>query len=129
MSGAGLEQFEQTRCRKCNSEARSLVYGGPGGRLSHAYFTCEGFVDFHALGGLLAERCGQESKSGASEWQLIDGAPKDGTRILAWSEQEGVVTVKWAYREWQLDPDGGTEFHYEFGLPLTHWRPLPDGPQ
>lgn len=62
-------------------------------------------------------------------WLPIESAPKDGLRILAFFPgRDGVVTVKWDYYGWALDPDGGTEFAHTFACQPTYWRPLPTPP-
>lgn len=70
----------------------------------------------------------------SNEWQPIETAPKDGTWILLYKEQElsGIVqvdewcpsiqTVKWAYDRW-CECSG----YSAFATP-THWMPLPKPP-
>lgn len=61
-------------------------------------------------------------------WQPIETAPKDGTRILSYSDQEGVQCISWwrdgdtSWSEW-CSPDGYTVFD------PTHWMPLPEPPR
>ncbi len=66
------------------------------------------------------------------EWQPIETAPKDGTKILLGrfvndgSEHDGRVMVDW----WRTHHDSYTGFghfnpHY---WPPTHWMPLPAKP-
>ena len=73
----------------------------------------------------------------ASQWQPIETAPKDGTRILAvvvhssaeWSKnpiRDGFVGVVTAY--WTTFNKGGWVYHGLYGN-LTHWQPLPEPPQ
>ena len=76
------------------------------------------------------------------EWQPIETAPKDGSRILAFFPLNSgycrkknmeifmqVLIVGWDYYGWQLAPDGGTEFVYEITGEPTHWMSLPDSPK
>lgn len=62
------------------------------------------------------------------DWQPIATAPRDGTMILAWTPQGGVVHdgfmwlmrwdgIKGAWTPWALSVD-----------PPTHWQPLPPPP-
>jgi len=69
-----------------------------------------------------------------SEWQPIETAPKDGTRILAFGQLGlesvvGIGTVKWEWPdEWHCDPSEASEYSPE-SCKLTHWMPLPEPPQ
>lgn len=70
-----------------------------------------------------------------SEWQPIETAPKDGTRILgygmvAFETKPSMATVRWAdtYDEWNCDPNECSEYSPE-KCELTHWMPLPEPPQ
>ncbi len=86
-----------------------------------------------------------------SEWQPIDTAPKDGTKILGWAadEEDGweIMVVSWA--EAQHDPESEFAEHdagwngrilYPGHLSndddpcpptftITHWMPLPEPPK
>lgn len=56
-------------------------------------------------------------------WMPIESAPKDGTRVLAWSANwTGVMTVQYYGTDWR--PDYTLRLKYQ----PTHWRPLPKGP-
>lgn len=67
-----------------------------------------------------------------SEWQPIETAPKDGTRILATGDGTTVVTLwgkanhvplySWLLLDVPYDPED-----YDFWKP-THWQPLPPPP-
>ena len=65
-----------------------------------------------------------------SDWQPIETAPKDGTKIIAFDHHAGVVIVRWRMR-W---PETGCEWieatgeEYENYRP-THWMPLPEPPK
>lgn len=69
-----------------------------------------------------------------SEWQSIETAPKDGTRILAYGvigleQNAGISTVKWDWPgEWHADPCEASEYSPE-KCSLTHWMPLPEPPK
>jgi hypothetical protein len=64
-------------------------------------------------------------------WQPIDTAPRDGTRVLVW----------WAYRlcadaaHWDAESDGGEwvgyfgDTGYASDSECTHWMPLPEPPK
>lgn len=71
-----------------------------------------------------------------SEWQKIDSAPKDGTRIIVflpgfgedeydidgWDEWTG--TAYYSYGDWRPEADFSSFYPGE----LTHWMPLPNPP-
>lgn len=71
-----------------------------------------------------------------SEWQPIETAPKDGTRILAYGKHGfDVDERKWATVIWQeyskgfvCDPNEATEYDPEVSI-ITHWMPLPEPPK
>jgi len=69
------------------------------------------------------------------EWQDISTAPKDGTKILAYSPSgpgrlnRGVIAITWWRRP--EDREGYTGWG-EFNTahwPATHWMPLPAPPK
>lgn len=63
----------------------------------------------------------------ATDWQIIETAPKDGTRILA-SQGPGDSypdIVEWV--DWKPGWYNG-DITYESDV-FTHWMPLPDPPQ
>jgi hypothetical protein len=67
-------------------------------------------------------------------WQPIDTAPKDGTKILVFDGVD-MTTVRWMDGrsewwpgEWQLVCAGMNAEECEFYKP-THWMPLPEPPQ
>lgn len=73
------------------------------------------------------------------QWQPIETAPKDGTRIMLWEQYSDVPFVGWWLdRGWtvsheHVDAEGGWEgaivvdaIHQEM---ITHWMPLPIPPQ
>ena len=57
-------------------------------------------------------------------WQPIESAPRDGTRVLAWTAYETVEIVSALGRgdSWDWFTDDG--LHVE----VTHWQPLPAPP-
>jgi len=68
-----------------------------------------------------------------TNWQSIDTAPKDGSRVFAWHEKWDVP----GFVRWALNPRTNTEFWndalewdaYELEQePPTHWLPLPHVP-
>lgn len=80
-------------------------------------------------------------------WQPIETAPKNGTEILAWREDAGVLLVRWtAPMEFLTEAecenllgDSAEEYDWfyadfvsggrlEGDLTPTHWMPLPDPP-
>lgn len=86
---------------------------------------------------------------GQSAWRPIESAPRDGSEILTWREDTGVLLLRWASaaefmtqaeQELELlDEDEATEpgwFCADFargcrldGVDIpTHWRPMPLGP-
>lgn len=72
-----------------------------------------------------------------NEWQLIDAAPKDGTRLLLWVPGEehiiGYYTKEkgtYAFEGWTsgFESSGGYDIGYiSLGEP-TFWIPLPKPP-
>jgi hypothetical protein len=68
------------------------------------------------------------------QWQPMETAPRDGSRILAYGKlgfetDNGIGTVCWCtvYSEWQCDPNEASEYSTE-ACELTHWMPLPKPP-
>ena len=63
-----------------------------------------------------------------SEWQPIETAPKDGTRVLVFSTHYGIGVASWnaMCNEWWIEPSDRLE-DPEIAL-LIHWRPLPKSP-
>lgn len=70
-----------------------------------------------------------------SEWQLIESAPKDGTRILVWIDP-GYITVGYWLTDSHKDRPKPFWGHELCGsrtsrarkYPPTHWQPLPASP-
>lgn len=74
------------------------------------------------------------------EWQSIETAPKDGTRILGWGK--GMVVWEIAWRgvrppgfpadRWSDEWIGWTRVSFQDGpgcIKPTHWLPLPPPPK
>ena len=80
-------------------------------------------------------------------WRPIDTAPKDGTEILGWREDAGVMLIRWIAPidfcgEWACEMMGTqsaetydwffadfmTGDRLEGDESPTHWMPLPEGP-
>jgi hypothetical protein len=67
-----------------------------------------------------------------SEWQPIETAPKDGTRILGY-DGSTVSGTYWhdSFREWRNESEAAGDNHGWYGhdrwVP-THWQPLPEPP-
>ena len=81
-------------------------------------------------------------------WQPLDTAPKDGARILLFSDRDGVCLGRWVemkYKRWELVDENtqkavGEDDYSMWGgsdgeggelcpATLTHWMALPDGPE
>ena len=63
------------------------------------------------------------------EWQPIETAPKDGSRILAVSADAAFGVVVWSSilgGTWVLACSDGQALNYY--LDPTHWMPLPEPP-
>ena len=60
------------------------------------------------------------------DWQPIETAPKDGTRILLWDTDEVVIAEGWQIAV--VNMLSGLK-HYEAAFNPTHWMPLPEPPR
>lgn len=65
-----------------------------------------------------------------SEWQPIETAPKDGTRILLYLPESRIANVVFGWRfpvddDWMMEVADGA---YPIDVPVTHWMPEPEGP-
>jgi len=62
-----------------------------------------------------------------SEWQPIETAPRDGTRIILfrpnWVESMAIGFYYASYEQWTVIY-AGVEF-----CDVTHWMPLPESPK
>ena len=67
-----------------------------------------------------------------TKWQLIETAPKDGTRILAlWSNDPDHVIIEWDTftKSWmQRAPGLGADHGYGDWM-FSNWMPLPEPPK
>jgi len=73
---------------------------------------------------------GQEIVDSMNEWQPIETAPKDGSRILAFFpiiNNYKILTVEFLRHRWYICPYD-SEFEMMGGDP-THWMPLPNPPK
>lgn len=68
-------------------------------------------------------------------WQPIETAPKDGTRVLGYGmmpyeKEPGIGTIAWDldYKQWQCEPTEASEYLPE-KCDVTHWMPLPEPPE
>ena len=63
------------------------------------------------------------------EWQPIETAPRDGTRVILAALDEFYVRVAEGYfdDEWFWSTDSYRELGRE-GISPTHWMPLPEPP-
>lgn len=61
----------------------------------------------------------REALERAAQWQDINTAPKDGSKILAWDGDYVIV---------RADPNGGWSDDFEQYLSLDKWMPLPAPP-
>ena len=62
------------------------------------------------------------------QWQPIETAPKDGTRIIGLCSRLSVTTIKFVSA---FEGDAPAWFSGELGKyvsPITHWMPLPEPP-
>lgn len=64
----------------------------------------------------------------AAEWQPIETAPKDGTRILAWPCWSDNRPAQMYWREMKRKSRWEIQFGYSAPRPPIYWRPLPDAP-
>ena len=100
-----------------------------------------------AMDALAAYAEWQETRTAVLTWQPIETAPKDGTEILAWRKDCGVLVVRWDCPEDFLSEtelqelgkesaeayswfcaDFVTGARLEGSEVPTHWMPLPAGP-
>jgi hypothetical protein len=69
-------------------------------------------------------------KIGAAEWQPIETAPKDETKILAINNRGNQCVCLWQNSAWvSMFSSGPSSFiNGGCGSVLTHWMPLPEPP-
>lgn len=70
-----------------------------------------------------------------NEWQAIDTAPRDGTRVLIGrftgnpkADKEGFCQVDWFRTDYAKNGFTGFGKFNERYWPATHWMPLPPPP-
>jgi hypothetical protein len=58
-------------------------------------------------------------------WQPIETAPKDGTRVMVFCPDRGVMEARFnqTYGRW------GDPVYSEWDCEPTHWMPLPPAPE
>ncbi len=59
-----------------------------------------------------------------SEWQPIETAPKDGTRVMLFRAGRKICLGGYVTPSWALTLEGWKNSHGNFFEP-THWMPLP----
>ncbi len=71
-----------------------------------------------------------------SNWQPIETAPKDGSKVDLWVIFENgghrVTDAYWTgndRRGWMLGSDGYTQHQYTTRPVVTHWMPIPEAPK
>lgn len=68
-----------------------------------------------------------------SEWQPIETAPKDGSRILGWAKSKnGSDDLRLVIFWDQTSPEGArwiVAFNAFWHFEPTHWMPLPEPPE
>lgn len=65
-----------------------------------------------------------------AEWQPIETAPKDGTRIIFWGPNLAVAEGEWLSGKWAGHPtEGWYRTNQSPRVRPTHWMPLPDAPK
>jgi len=95
------------------------------------------FIKYWTKDGTIPDGdCGRKDslrafEAGQPQWQPIESAPKDGTKILCYHPSLFAYNETW--EEWQMvlvwDGDKWTDLDegYEANHP-THWQPLPKPP-
>jgi hypothetical protein len=65
------------------------------------------------------------------QWQPIETAPKDGTRVLVFEATYGMAVAAWdSYWQWvERGADYATEVWGNGTIEPTHWMPLPQPPE
>jgi hypothetical protein len=61
-------------------------------------------------------------------WQDISSAPTDGTAVLLWFVDHGAMVGSYCDYD-NVNNAGGWAIGFDnYGLPPTHWMPLPEDP-
>jgi hypothetical protein len=63
-----------------------------------------------------------------AEWQPIETAPKDGTRLLLFGTERVFLTDRAFVGRWDAERAGGSWVGPEWRCIPTHWMPLPEPP-
>lgn len=96
-----IVEWQKVRCTGCECEGQS---------------SCEGYEESETAVAVWNTR--------APQWQPIESAPKDGTRILLFGDGDQVVAYfNVGYGTW------GDGDHHDDIQGLTHWQPLPAAPE
>ena len=61
-----------------------------------------------------------------SNWKDIGSAPRDGTKLLLWHKELGVVSG-WRHDHYDAWLTNYKNCYFEFSH-ITHWQPLPEPP-
>ena len=89
-------------------------------------------VSGYAYDALLAAADEMDALRPATEWRPISTAPRDGTRVLVWSDADGAWPAEWRPAGdygpgWY--PSAGDGTGGDWGITdATHWQPLPTRP-
>lgn len=75
----------------------------------------------------LAVHMAEQGSTSCAEWQPIETAPKDGTRIIV-SKVNGPVWCNVNWRHMIRKPDRWDSFVGAVPFEPTHWMPLPEPP-
>lgn len=68
-------------------------------------------------------------------WRPINAAPKDGTMLIVFCKENGIVTASWEklfevhgkpHFEWKITLSNGSDISSSCNP--THWMPLPESP-
>ncbi len=77
------------------------------------------------------------NKTMKPQWQPIETAPKDGSRVIMWGRYNSVCIAAWRDDRWFVDADESRaiESQTDFGIEYktfdfpSHWMPLPTPPE
>ena len=70
-----------------------------------------------------------------TDWQPIETAPRDGSKVLLWLPDprtlDPVIIGRWSFDSWWTHDDRWMNDHSdesEFDIAPTYWQPLPEPP-